>query len=653
MPGKKYDQAANGGIELTIPNHFRCPISLDLMKDPVTLSTGITYDRESIETWIEAGNCTCPITNQVLRNFEPIPNHAIRKMIQDWCVEKQSYGIERIPTPRIPVNSFEVSGMLSKVMAAQQDEDGDGCREVVAKIKALVKESDRNRRCIVGNETGCVLSATFEAFAKRSFDENVAVLEEILSALTLMFPLDLEAKSQLGSTVSLNCMVWFLKCGGLSGRRNAVLVLKEVLSSDQQKVDALGEIEGAMEALVKLITEPICPTTTKASLMAIYYMVSSSSLENEKVVARFAEMGLVSLMLEMLVESERSICEKALGVLDGLCGCEEGRQKAYEHALTMPVLVKKILRVSDFATEFSVSILWKLSKNEKREGGNGSPNPASKLWKRQDQLILSWIVASVSEGVLPQLVGTPTTSAAWNTLVSAYASGLKAHIRELRAQLHHLHHDIASIETYVVRAKGIANKLATLQHLVSDEELIEFVVVGLGPAYKLFTRMLDCRTDDFDFDDLYGMLLTEECRLTREDAVAIIPPSVQFSQFSSPPFNRGRGRWRGGRGRRRTSPPFSSPSHGRGYQPSNGSSSATTDAFPIVCHNCNSNGHLARVCPSPKMNNSFRAPTKPSSNLASTSSQTNQTWLLDSGTTHHLTADLDSLAIHSEYTGPE
>ncbi|KAA8535609.1 hypothetical protein F0562_030612 [Nyssa sinensis] len=255
---------------------------------------------------------------------------------------------------------------------------------------------------------------------------------------------------------------------------------------------------------------------------------------------------------------------------------------------------------------------------------DGSPNPAFKLWKRQDQLVLSWIVASVSEGVLPQLVGTPTASTAWNTLVSAYASGSKAHIRELRAQLHHLHRDTASIETYVVRAKGIANRLAALQHPVSDEELIEFVIAGLGPAYKLFTRMLECRTDDFDFDDLYGMLLTEERRLTREDAVAIIPPSAQFSQFSSPPFTRGRGRWRGGRGRGRTSPPFSSPSHGR-----------------------------ARVCPSPKMNNSFRAPTKPSSNLASTSSLTNQTWLLDSGSTHHLTADLDNLVIHSEYTGPE
>ncbi|KAA8539330.1 hypothetical protein F0562_026022 [Nyssa sinensis] len=165
--------------------------------------------------------------------------------------------------------------------------------------------------------------------------------------------------------------------------------------------------------------------------------------------------------------------------------------------------------------------------------------------------------------------------------------------------------------------------------------------------------MLECRIDDFDFDDLYGMLLTEECRLKREDEIAIIPPSAQFSQFSSNQFNRGRGRGRGGRGRGRTSPHFSSPSQGRGYQHSIRSSYAPTDASPIVCHNCNGNGHLARLCPSPKMNNSFRAPTKPSSNLASTSSQTNQPWLMDSGTTHHLTANLDNLSIHSKYTGPE
>ncbi|KAM1520564.1 hypothetical protein ACFX10_010928 [Malus domestica] len=363
-----------GDMELTIPNHFRCPISLELMKDPVTLSTGITYDRQSIETWIEAGNFKCPITNQVLTSFDPIPNHTIRKMIQGWCVEKKSFGIERIPTPRIPISSVQVTEILSKITTWSHHQNKDDCQVLVAKINALAKESERNKRCIVASGTGSVLAGAFNAFSSSQHHQNVAVLEEILSALTLVFPLDKEANLYLGSPASLCCMVWFLESGDLSQRRNASLVLKETAVSsdhDHQKTDALAEIEGALEALVKLIKEPVCPTSTKASLVIMYRMVnsSSSSLSKEQIKERFVEMGLVSLLSDILVDAERSICEKALGVLDGLCGSKQGREKAYLHALTMPVVVKKILRVSDLATEFSVSILWKLCKNETREDG--------------------------------------------------------------------------------------------------------------------------------------------------------------------------------------------------------------------------------------------------------------------------------------------
>ncbi|KAL5553304.1 hypothetical protein UlMin_040705 [Ulmus minor] len=353
----------NGGdLELTIPNHFRCPISLDLMKDPVTLSTGITYDRSSIETWIESGNVTCPITNQVLRSLEPIPNHTIRKMIQDWCVQNRGFGIERIPTPRTPISSFAVSEIVSKIEVASSREDGEGCRDLVAKIKASVRESERNKRCIVSNGAGKGLASAFERFSKADLGENAAVLEEILSALTLVFPLDEEAKASLGSSSSLKCMVWCLEGGNLSSRRNSVLVLKQIVSSDQKKILGLEETKGALEALAKLIKEPICPTSTKASLVVIYHMVNSPS-SNDRIRERFVEMGLVSLLLEILVDAEKSVCDKALGVLDGICRSKKGREMAYSHALTTPVLVKKILRVSDLATEFSVSILWKLCKN--------------------------------------------------------------------------------------------------------------------------------------------------------------------------------------------------------------------------------------------------------------------------------------------------
>ncbi|KAJ6340484.1 hypothetical protein OIU77_008278 [Salix suchowensis] len=123
------------GEELVIPNQFVCPISLDLMKDPVSLSSGITYDRESIESWLDGGNFTCPVTNQVLRSFDQIPNHSLRKMIQDWGVANRSYGVERIPTPRVPVSGIQVSELLFILEDSVRSLNGRRCLELVQKVK--------------------------------------------------------------------------------------------------------------------------------------------------------------------------------------------------------------------------------------------------------------------------------------------------------------------------------------------------------------------------------------------------------------------------------------------------------------------------------------------------------------------------------------
>ncbi|KAL3527431.1 hypothetical protein ACH5RR_012087 [Cinchona calisaya] len=356
----------NCDLELTIPTHFRCPISLDLMKDPVTLSTGITYDRESIEQWIEAGNQTCPVTNQILKSFDQIPNHSIRKMIQDWCVEKKSYGVERIPTPRIPITPCEVSNICSKIVAATERNDAKKCQELVEKIKNLARESERNKKCIVENGVGFVLASSFEFFAAESSEKHEEFLRAILSTLTWMFPLGIEGQSKLGSTTSLRCIAWFLNGEDLSVRQHAIIVLKELLSNsldDQYRsivVDGLIGIEGVAENLFKILKVPIGPISTKSSLMVIYHMLQHE--RSEKLASRLVELGLVSLVLEMLVDGEKSTSEKALGVLESICNWEEGREKASKNALTMPLLVKKILRVSEMANEFAVSILWKLCK---------------------------------------------------------------------------------------------------------------------------------------------------------------------------------------------------------------------------------------------------------------------------------------------------
>ncbi|KAL2499037.1 U-box domain-containing protein 21 [Abeliophyllum distichum] len=349
-------------VELTIPTYFRCPISLDLMKDPVTLSTGITYDRESIEKWIDTGNKTCPVTNQVLRSFDQTPNHAIRKMIQDWCVENKSYGIERIPTPRIPITPYEVSEICSRIEAATQRRDAIKCLDLLRKMKNLAKESERNKRCIVQNGASCALAACFELFASLSIEEYTDLLKEILSALTWTFPLGEKGISKLGSAISLHCIALFLKGDDLSSRKHAVLVLKELISEDQDFVNSLMEIEGTVEALFQIVKVPICPTATKACLVVIYHMTLSQN--SEMITLKFVEIGLIPFILEILVDGDKSICEMALGILDHISSRDQGRKGMYENALTIPLLVKKILRVSNTATRFVVSILWKLCMGE-------------------------------------------------------------------------------------------------------------------------------------------------------------------------------------------------------------------------------------------------------------------------------------------------
>ncbi|KAI4320269.1 hypothetical protein MLD38_033767 [Melastoma candidum] len=350
-------------LDVVVPAHFRCPISLDLMKDPVTLCTGITYDRESIEQWIESGNGTCPVTKRELTDWEIIPNHVIRKMIQAWCVENQGYGIERIPTPRIPVTSYEASEACRRIEAGVALGDARRCGEAVTRINMWEKESERNRRCIRESGAGVVLATAFDSFAWASIEKHSGLLEEILSSLTWAYPNGHDGQDKLETSASLNCILRFMNSDDLAVRKNAVLVLKEIVSSSDGCRETVSAFEGMAEALTRIIREPICPASTNASLASIYNLTSSRTF-----LTRALELGVIHLTLDLLVDSDKGTCERVLAVLDKVCDSREGREAALRHALTMPILVKKILRVSNLATELSISIIWKLLLRKDNDG---------------------------------------------------------------------------------------------------------------------------------------------------------------------------------------------------------------------------------------------------------------------------------------------
>lgn len=56
------------------PEEFVCPLSLEIMYDPVIVSSGQTYERAFIARWITEGHTTCPKTRQPLDALAIFPN---------------------------------------------------------------------------------------------------------------------------------------------------------------------------------------------------------------------------------------------------------------------------------------------------------------------------------------------------------------------------------------------------------------------------------------------------------------------------------------------------------------------------------------------------------------------------------------------------
>ncbi|KAK7245361.1 hypothetical protein RIF29_40201 [Crotalaria pallida] len=73
--------------DVSVPAYFRCPLSLELMLDPVIVASGQTYERQSIQKWLDHGLTVCPKTHQRLSHTNLIPNYTVKAMIANWCEE--------------------------------------------------------------------------------------------------------------------------------------------------------------------------------------------------------------------------------------------------------------------------------------------------------------------------------------------------------------------------------------------------------------------------------------------------------------------------------------------------------------------------------------------------------------------------------------
>ncbi|KAL6634195.1 hypothetical protein ACP70R_026866 [Stipagrostis hirtigluma subsp. patula] len=309
MPGSVPLALALDTAGVQVPWYFRCPISLELMRDPVTVSTGQTYDRASIESWVATGNTTCPVTRAPLADFTLIPNHTLRRLIQEWCVAHRSMGVERIPTPKQPADPDLVRSLVAQ---------GPGL-PALRRLRALARESDKNRLVMATRETRAALVEV--AFATGGGGEE-AEAEEAMAVLALVGLGEAEAAEVVAREERVTRLAKALAAGpSLEARVNAGAVVEAAASaSGAEARAALGAADGVMEGLVALVEEKAHARAVRVGIRGLFALCLAKENRPRAVAA-----GAASALARRVAEGGAGEPERALAAVERLCRAEGGR----------------------------------------------------------------------------------------------------------------------------------------------------------------------------------------------------------------------------------------------------------------------------------------------------------------------------------------
>ena len=111
--------------------NFLCPITYEVMRDPVIIETGHSFERESIQRWFDNGNRTNPATGAELSSLVLFPNHSLRNAIEEYIEsldqaenDAADSSLSQVPAPStVVVNSRNDLDYALDLSRAEYDRD--------------------------------------------------------------------------------------------------------------------------------------------------------------------------------------------------------------------------------------------------------------------------------------------------------------------------------------------------------------------------------------------------------------------------------------------------------------------------------------------------------------------------------------------------
>ncbi|TYH00643.1 hypothetical protein ES288_A10G295200v1 [Gossypium darwinii] len=400
----------NTSVSFNVPDEFRCPISLDLMKDPVIVASGHTYDRSSIAQWINTGHYTCPKSGQRLIHMALIPNYALKSLLHQWCQENNipltecssnaesekkmcEKVVDHISATKVAIDSVKRTAefVVGKLAMGSVDIQ----RQAAYELRLLAKTGMDNRRIIA--EAGAI------PFLVTLLSSNDPRTQE--NAVTALLNLSIfdNNKVLIMAAGAIKNIVDVLESGKtMEARENAAAAIFSLSMIDDFKV-AIGAHSQAIPALVGLLREGT--TTGKRDAAMALCNLALYNANKPKTVAA----GAVPLLIELLMDDKAGITDDALGVLALLLSCPQGLEAIKKSRPLVPLLIDLLRFGSAKGKENSIMLLLGLCKDGGEEvarrlliNPRSIPSLQSLATDGQVKLMfnrseLKWLKLSVSE----------------------------------------------------------------------------------------------------------------------------------------------------------------------------------------------------------------------------------------------------------------
>ncbi|KAG2302432.1 hypothetical protein Bca52824_031083 [Brassica carinata] len=326
----------NKSTSLVLPHEFLCPITLEIMQDPVIIATGQTYEKESIQKWFDAGHKTCPKTRQTLEHLSLAPNYALKNIILQWC-EKNNF---KIPEKETSLHSEddseeqqkdEISLLVEALSSSQLEEQ----RESVKQMRLLARENPENR-VLLANAGAIPLLVQLLSYPDSGIQEN---------AVTTLLNLSIDEtnKKLISNEGAIPDIIEILQYGNREARENSAAALFSLSMLDENKV-TIG-LSNGIPPLVDLLQHGTS-RGKKDALTALFNLSLNSANKGEP----------------SMLASNLGMIDEALSILLLLVSHAEGRQ-AIGQLSFIETLVDFIRQGTPKNKECAASVLLELGSN--------------------------------------------------------------------------------------------------------------------------------------------------------------------------------------------------------------------------------------------------------------------------------------------------